>query len=85
MVEYVGHHIAIGDPERPGPWLLRASVRAHQPGAELGRDIGQPLVDTAPAVVEQVRASLAGGPRGLMPPGIHADHDVGVASPDRAR
>ena len=84
MVEHVGHHIGVGDPERPGPRAQPAGVRAHQADAELCRDVGQPIVVAAPAIVQQVRTSLAGGAPCLVPPGVHADDHVWVTRADRA-
>ena len=42
-------------------------------GAELGGHLGQPRVDAAPGVVEQVGAGLAADPADLGPPGVDAD------------
>ena len=81
-VERVRRHVGEGRPVRPGAGQRRPDVRADQADAELGRDVGDLRVPGRPGVVEQVGAGLAGGPGGLVPPGVNADDQVGVGRPD---
>jgi len=63
---------------RPGARREAAGVGADQAGAVLRGDLGQPRVDAAPGVVQQVRAGPGDHLADLGAPGVDADHDVGV-------
>ena len=54
--DHVGHHVVEGGPVRPGPRAQAAGVRADQPGAGGGGDLGQRRVGAGPGVVDQVGA-----------------------------
>ncbi len=58
--------------------LRAAGVGTHQSGAEFGRYLGHRGIIAAPAVVDQIRARLAGEPRHLGSPGVDADQLVGI-------
>jgi hypothetical protein len=47
-----------------------------------GRHLGEPWIEAAPGVVEQVRAGLGDHLADLAAPGVHADHDVRMALAD---
>ncbi len=75
----VRHHVLVPDPVRAGPRLGAARVGADQPDVVPGGHLGELRVHPAPGVVQQVRARLADRLADLVPPGVHADHRVGVA------
>src|SRR5690606_2586978 len=77
----VAQHAAfavVAHPVRAGAGLGAAGVGAHQAGAVPGGDLGEGGIDTAPSVVQQVRARGADRLADLVPPGVHADDDVRV-------
>lgn len=73
----VRHHVVVRDPVRPGARLHTARMGAHQTGPVARRDLGELRVDAAPRVVQDVRACLADRRAHVVPPGVHADDDVG--------
>ena len=82
-VGHVRHDVGEDRPERPGARRQGTDVRADEARAELRGHVRDLRIPAAPGVVEQVGARLADRPGRLVPPGVHADHQVRVGGADR--
>ena len=80
--EDVGDHVVVRHPVRAGPWLLTAGVRADVPRSAGRGDVDEQGVDPTPGIVDQIGTRVAGDVGDLVPPGVHADHQVRVPVAD---
>jgi hypothetical protein len=81
--DHVGDDVGVRRAMWVGPRRQVPGVRADQPDARGGHDRRQLRVGTFPRVVDQVGAGLDAGRGHRRPPGVDADHDVGVGGPHR--